>query len=79
MRTQQINFPERQTLCVFPDERSDLTQAISELGLKGRYPVIVLIGGAIDEHHADATRRAIQTISRVAEELNATRDGGLAG
>ena len=31
MRTQTINFPDRQTLCVFPDERSDLEQAISEV------------------------------------------------
>jgi hypothetical protein len=71
MRTQKIHFPDRQTLCVFPSERSNLAQAISELHLKGRYPVIVLIGGEIDEQQAEVTRRAIQTISRIAEDLNA--------
>jgi len=72
MRTQKIEFPSQEVLCAFPSERSELVQAISELKLNDdSYPVIVLIGGAIDEHHADATRRAIQTISRVAEDLNA--------
>lgn len=71
MRTQQINFTDRQTLCVFPNERSNLTQAISELGLKGRYPVIVLIGGKIAEPQAALTRQAIETISRTAEDMNA--------
>jgi hypothetical protein len=71
MRTQTINFPDRQTLCVFPGERSDLAQAISELGLEADYPVIVLIGGDIDEQQADVTQRAIQTISRLAEDMNA--------
>jgi hypothetical protein len=70
MRTQTINFPDRQTLCVFPDERSDLAQAISELQLETGYPVIVLIGGGIEEQQAEATRRAIQTISKIAEEMN---------
>jgi hypothetical protein len=70
MRTQTIDFPDRQTLCVFPDERSDLVQAISRLGLEGKYPVIVLIGGGIEEGQAEATRRAIQTISKIAEDLN---------
>lgn len=71
MRTQMISFPDRQTLSVFPNERSNLVQAVSELGLKGRYPVIVLIGGEIDEHQAEVTRRAIQTIARIAADLNA--------
>ena len=71
MRTQKIDFPERKTPCVFPDERSSLPQAISELGLKGSYPVIVLIGGEIEEQLLDATRRAIQSISKAAEDLNA--------
>lgn len=71
MRTQKINLPDRQTLCVFPAERSNLAQATSELGLKGSYPVIVLIGGEIDEQQADVTRRAIQAISKLAEDLNA--------
>ena len=71
MSTQKIYFPHRQALCVSPTERANLAQAISELGLKGRYPVIVLIGGEIDKQQADATRRAIQSISKVAEEMRA--------
>lgn len=71
MRTQKIYFPDQQALCVFPDERSHLGQAISELQLNNGYPVIVLIGGDIDEQQAEATRRAIQTISRIAEDMNA--------
>lgn len=71
MRTQMINFPDQQTLCIFPDERSDLAQAISELQLETGYPVIVLIGGGIDEQQAETTRRAIQTVSKIAEDLNA--------
>ena len=71
MRTQRISFPDRQTLCVFPSERSNLAQAVSELHLKGGHPVIVLIGGEIDEQQAEVTQRAIQTISRIAEDMNA--------
>jgi hypothetical protein len=71
MRTQKIYFPDQQALCVFPDERSHLAQAIEELGLKGRYPVIVLIGGEIDEGHADLSRRAIETIAKTAQSMNA--------
>jgi hypothetical protein len=71
MRTQKINFPGQQVLCVFPDKRSDLSKAISELHLNINSPVIVLIGGQIDEQHARATQSAIQTISKTAEDLNA--------
>jgi hypothetical protein len=71
MRTQKIDFPDRQTLCVFPGEREDLAEAMSELKLGGNFPVIVLIGGGIDEHEAEATQRAIQTISKIAEDMNA--------
>ncbi|HSL43600.1 MAG TPA: hypothetical protein VK897_09225 [Anaerolineales bacterium] len=71
MRTQTIDFPDQQTPCVFPDERSDLVQATSELGLKGSYPVIVLIGGQIDDQQADMTQRAMQTIARTAGDLSA--------
>lgn len=70
MRTQIIDFPERKTLCIFPEEHSDLEQALSELNLKGGYPVIVLIGGAIDKLQARATLRAIQTIAKLAQEMN---------
>ena len=71
MRTQTINFPDRQTPGVFPDKRSNLKQAISELGLQGRYPVIVLIGGEIAQPQAAVTEQAIETISRTAEDMNA--------
>jgi hypothetical protein len=71
MRTQKIEFPEQEVLCVFPGKRSDLVQAISELRLDNGYPVIVLIGGGIDEQQAEATRRAINTIVGVADNLNA--------
>jgi len=71
MRTQRIYFPGHQTLCVFPSERLDLAQAVSELGLKGRYPVIVLIGGEMDEQQVTVTRQAIETISRTAEDMHA--------
>jgi len=71
MRTKTINFPDRQTLCVFPDVRSDLPQAVSELHLEDNHPVIVLIGGEIDEQQADVTRRAIHTISKIAEDMSA--------
>jgi hypothetical protein len=71
MRTQKIEFPGQEVLCAFPGERSELAQAISELHLNDSYPVIVLIGGGIDEQQAEATHRAIQTISRVADDLSA--------
>lgn len=71
MRTQKICFPNQQALCVFPGERSNLAQAISELRRNGGYPVIVLIGGEIEEQQAAVTRRAIQTLSRIAEDMNA--------
>lgn len=70
MRIQTIDFPERKTLCVFPEERSNLEQAISEFNLESNYAVIVLIGGAIQERDAKATGRAIQTITKLAQEMN---------
>ena len=71
MRTQTIDFSEQQTLSVFPAERSNLAQAISELGLRDNYPVIVLIGGEVDEKQADLTRQAVELISSTAEDMNA--------
>lgn len=70
MRTQTINFPGQEVPCVFPSESSDLAQAISEFGLADGYPVIVLIGGGIDEQQADATQRAIKAIARIADDFN---------
>lgn len=69
MRSQTINFPDRKTFCIFPNERSDLEEALSELNLESGYPVIVLIGGAIDKLQADASMRAIETIARLAHEM----------
>lgn len=73
MRTQTVYFPPdlQKTLCVFPDQRSDLPQAISELELKGRYPVIVLVGDEINRIHAAATQQALETISGLAQQLRA--------
>ena len=71
MRTQTISFPDQQTLSVFPNDRSNLVQAIGELGLNDGYSVIVLIGGEIEEQQRDVTGRAIQAISKVAEDLKA--------
>lgn len=55
MRTKVIDFPNLKTLCIFLDVPSDLEQVLSEMQLEGGYPVIVLIGGAIDERQAVAT------------------------
>ena len=71
MRTQNIAFPGQQVTCVFPDQGADLGQALAELHLNGSYPVIVLIGGEIDEKQADVTRRALQTVARIADEMKA--------
>jgi hypothetical protein len=45
MRIQKISFPNQQALCVFPEQRSNLAQAIPELHLEEDGPVTVLIGG----------------------------------
>ena len=71
MRTQKIKFSEQEVLCFFPNDRSDLGQAISELSLEDGSPVIVLTGGGSDERETDVTRRAIQTIAGIADNLNA--------
>lgn len=71
MRTQTISFPERHVLCVFPEKPEDLAEAIAGMGLNDSYPVIVLIGGNIDEHHAFITEQAVQTIAKIAEEMKA--------
>lgn len=70
MRTQTIPFLDYDALCVFPQERSNLKQALAKLGLEG-HPVIVLIGGEIDAQQVDITRRSIEAISRTASDLNA--------
>lgn len=71
MRREAINFPDQETWSVFPKERSNLAQAIEELGLSGGHPVIVLIGGEIEEREMAATRQAVQVIAKIAEDMNA--------
>ena len=71
MRTQTIQFPAYQAPCVFPEKIDDLGEAISALGLKINYPVIVLIGGNIYDEHLEVTQRAIQGIAKAAEDLGA--------
>jgi len=71
MRIQKILFPNQQAFCAFPEKPIDLPQAISELQLENGRPVLVLIGGEIDKQQAAMTRRAIQTIARVVQALNA--------
>ena len=68
MRTQKISIPNQESLCVFPEERSDLALAISELHLESTFPVIVLIGGGIAAPEEAVTRHALQTIARLAED-----------
>ena len=70
MRTQIIDFPDRKTLCIFPDARLQLSEALTELKLEKGYPVLVLIGGAIDKLQAAATHQAIHTIAKLADEMN---------
>jgi hypothetical protein len=69
MRTQTIKFPNNQAKCVFPQKIDDLEEAISALGLKTNYPVLVLIGGNIHDENAEATQRAVQAVAKVAEDL----------
>ena len=71
MRREKIYFTDRQAICVFPNERSEIPQAIADLNLKDRYAVIVLIGGDMDDHQAEVTLNAIQTIAKIAEDQHA--------
>jgi hypothetical protein len=71
MLTQKISFPNEQALCVFPNQLDNLPQALTTLGLKTAYPVIVLIGGEIQEQQAQVTSEALETLAQVAEALGA--------
>jgi hypothetical protein len=71
MQTQTINFSSNQARCVFPQKMDDLEEAISALGLKTNYPVLVLIGGNIYDQHAEATQHAVEAVAKVAEDLGA--------
>jgi len=71
MLAQRIYFHEEQAICAFPDNEADLERAISTMDLKDTYPVIVLIGGNIQERQAAVTSTAIQTLAKAAEATNA--------
>jgi hypothetical protein len=71
MLAQRIYFPKEQAVCVFPNQLAELERTISTMDLKDGYPVIVLIGGEIQEKQAAVTNSAIQTLAKVAEEMNA--------
>lgn len=71
MRTQTIKLSNGQAKCAFPEKTDDLGKTISTLGLKTNYPVLVLIGGNINDQHAEATRRAIEAVAKVVEDLGA--------
>jgi len=68
MRKQEFQFRGNKSLCVFPEDRRHLPQALTELDLADARPVIVLIGGYIPDGNADATQQAIETIATYAEE-----------
>jgi hypothetical protein len=70
MQRQEIQFPGNRSLCVFPEDRIHLPQALAELGLAGVRPVIVLIGGYIPEENAKVTQKAVESIAAYAEENN---------
>jgi hypothetical protein len=70
MWRQEIQFPGNRSLCVLPEDCIHLRQALTELGLGGVRPVIVLIGGYIPEENTKATQKAIESIAAYAEENN---------
>ena len=72
MRTQTLQFPNNQSLCVFPDDIKDLQQVITELNLPDGQPVIVLIGGSIRDEHEQNSQIAIRSIAKFAEARHAT-------
>jgi hypothetical protein len=71
MRTETINFADQKTPSVFPAERSNLAEATVALGFHDGYPVIVLVGGEIEDKQRDVTRQAIQAIAKTAESMSA--------
>jgi hypothetical protein len=71
MHTQQISFPKQEVPCAFPDTRESLAFAISKLKLEESYPVIILIGGDIQEAQAQATREALESLAEIAENTHA--------
>lgn len=71
MRTETIEFPDRKTQCIFPVARLQLSEALTELNLESGFPVIVLIGGAIEDQETVITDSAIHTIAKLAQEMKA--------
>jgi hypothetical protein len=71
MRTQEIRFSNSQSFCVFPADSENVQQSIAELKLNESYPVIVLIGGYVQNEHADITQKAVHAIAKIAEEQKA--------
>lgn len=72
MRTQTLQFPNNQSLCVFPDDIKEMQQVITELNLPDGQPVIVLIGGSIHTEYEKNSRIAIHTIAKFAETRQVT-------
>ncbi len=70
MRQIEIQFPDQVARAVFPIERKQIPLALEALGLSSGHPVIVLIGGMIDENF-DLTRDALQSIAVLAQEIGA--------
>lgn len=70
MRKIEIHFPDSEAVAVSPEERAHIPQGLPLLGLNSGQPVIVLIGGMIYEHF-DRTRKALQSIAGIAQELHA--------
>ncbi len=68
MRKTEIQFSDHKARCVFPDHRNELPQALSELNLGDHYPVIVLVGGFIQDQHEAVTQQAIDVVASCAEE-----------
>lgn len=71
MRRIEIPFLLDCTPSVFPKSPAQLPQALVELNLASSYPVIVLIGGFIQDKFARATQKAIETVAAFAEENSA--------
>jgi hypothetical protein len=70
MRKQEIRFPGHKSLCVFPEGRDQLSEALDGLNLQCGRPVVVLIGGYIPEENAKATQKAVESIAAFADENN---------
>ena len=68
MRKLEIHFSDQRVPCIFPNHLKQLREALGELGLRDNYPLIVLVGGFIQDQHVKATQKAIETLAAFAEE-----------